>query len=118
MTAWADLSPGVRVALGALVVVQVVLAAIALWVLVRTPTDRLPGRSRWPWLALILLVNVLGPILFLALGRTPAPAEDPRLRATDRAPLPDERPEPHDDPTRRALDVLYDTDRPDTGQGS
>lgn len=118
MTAWADLSPGVRVTLGALLVVQLVLAAIAVWVLVRTPTDRLHGRSRWPWLAVILLVNVLGPILFLALGRTPAPAEDPRLTATDRAPLPDDGPQPHDDPTRRAIDVLYDTDRPDPGPGS
>ena len=32
--------------------------------------------NKWIWVAIILLVNLLGPILYLAAGRKPAPATE------------------------------------------
>ena len=53
-----------------LAVVQVTLLVVALTVLLRTPTDRLSkGLGRWGWAAVIIVANLIGPILFLTLGR-------------------------------------------------
>lgn len=106
MSSWNDLSSGVRGALIALVVIQVILAAAALWRLFHTPVERLAGRSRWPWLAVILLVNTIGPILFFAIGRTPPPADDPGLRPVP--PKTGPGADTSQDRTRQAIDVLYD----------
>ena len=37
------------------------------------------------WLALIVLLSLVGPLAFLAAGRRPAPATDPRGAGTVRA---------------------------------
>ncbi len=66
------------------VVVEVGLAATALWRWWRTPTERLSA-NRWVWLALIVLLSLVGPLAFLAAGRRPAPATDPRGAGTVRA---------------------------------
>lgn len=76
-TTWAELPDGAKVGLGILVVLQLGLMIAAIVVLLRTPSDRLVMKSRWPWLAIIVLANVIGPIIFLAAGRTPARASEP-----------------------------------------
>ena len=73
-----DLSGPVLVALGVLIVAQVVLYAVALVDLARRPADQVVGANKWLWLVLILLVSTLGAILYLVVGRKPpAAAPDP-----------------------------------------
>lgn len=55
---------------------QALLAAIGLIVLVKTPTQRVQFGRKWPWVLVILVVSTIGPILFLAVGRRPAPVAD------------------------------------------
>jgi hypothetical protein len=45
---------------------QLVLLAVALVDLARRERTRGP---KWMWLAIILLVNIIGPILYLVMGR-------------------------------------------------
>jgi len=44
--------------------------------LVRRPVDRVALGNKWVWVAIILLVNLLGAILYLAVGRKPAPVAE------------------------------------------
>lgn len=55
---------------------QALFAVIGLVVLARTPGDRLVFGRKWPWGLAIVFVNTIGTILFLALGRRPAPIAD------------------------------------------
>lgn len=82
-----------------LAVVQVSLAIFALIRLFKTPDDRLVFGKKWPWLVIILFVNLIGAVLFLAVGRKPSAAVDPlAARASDA---------PRTDRAERAADVLY-----------
>ena len=49
--------------------------AIAMWDLIRRESDSLPERARW--MAVVLLVPFVGPLLYFALGRSAIP---PQLR--------------------------------------
>ena len=82
----AGLSPSgpVLAVLVVAVVVEVGLAATALWRWWRTPTERLSA-NRWVWLALIVLLSLIGPLAFLVAGRRPAPVTGPRGAGTVRA---------------------------------
>lgn len=95
--AWADIPGWLQVALIVLAVAQVSVEIYAVVVLFRTPQERIAG-SRWLWLVLILFVNLIGAIVFLAAGRKPMPAEDP-LSGTPGSPAGDR--------ATRAADVLY-----------
>ncbi|MEV4667794.1 PLDc N-terminal domain-containing protein [Microbacterium sp. LWO12-1.2] len=55
---------------------QALFAVIGLVALARTPSDRLVFGRKWPWGLLIVFINTIGTILFLALGRRPAPIAD------------------------------------------
>jgi NADH:ubiquinone oxidoreductase subunit 6 (subunit J) len=63
---------GVLVALGVLAVVQITLDVIALVDLYRRPVERVVLGNKWIWVAIILLVNTLGAIIYLVAGRKPA----------------------------------------------
>lgn len=65
----ADLPVGLLVALGVLVVVEMALLVIALLAWARTPETHMPPPNRWVWLALILFLQILGPIAFLIARR-------------------------------------------------
>ncbi len=67
----------VLVALGALAAVQIGVEVWALVVLVRTPAERLVFGRKWPWVLIILLVNLVGAIVFLAAGRIQSAVRDP-----------------------------------------
>ena len=55
-------------------IIQLVLDVVALVDLYRRPVERVALGNKWIWLAVILLINVLGAVLYLAVGRRPAPA--------------------------------------------
>jgi hypothetical protein len=85
---------------GVLAVVQLSVEIYALVKLFRTPDERLLLGKKWPWVLIILLVNMVGAIVFLAAGRKPAPAVDPLSAAAEGAPAAGDR-------AARAADVLY-----------
>lgn len=98
-----DLPTPVLVLLGVLIVVQIVLEVWALIVLFKTPDDRLLLGKKWPWVLIILLVNTIGAVIFLAAGRTKPPVDD---RADGAQPA-----VPTGDAAARAVDVLYGEER-------
>lgn len=58
-----------------LLVVGVLLAALTLFALfdaLLTPAHRVRALPRWGWALVVLLLPLLGPVLWLALGRLPA----------------------------------------------
>lgn len=59
-----------------LLAVQLALDVIALVDLVRRPVERVTLGNKWVWVAIILLVNLIGAILYLAVGRKPAPVSE------------------------------------------
>ncbi len=65
-----DLPMPVWIAIGVLVAVQIVVELTALVVLVRTPVERVRWGRKWPWVLIILGVNLIGAVVFLAWGRT------------------------------------------------
>jgi len=67
---------GVLIALGAVLAIELVLDVIALVDLFRRPVSRVALGNKWVWLAIILLVNLLGSVVYLIVGRKPAPATD------------------------------------------
>ncbi|GAB2838249.1 hypothetical protein GCM10022221_42060 [Actinocorallia aurea] len=89
----------VLIALGALAAVQLALQVASLVVLARLPRERVVSGRKWPWAIAIVLMSLLGVIVFLAVGRRPAPAAD--------APAP----EPAGDGVRRTVRSLYGDDR-------
>ncbi len=94
-----DLSGPMIAALAVLVVVQLGIEIFALVKLFQTPDERLNFGKKWPWVLIILFVNLVGAIVFLVAGRKPAAAVDPlAARAADA---------PHEDRAERAADVLY-----------
>ncbi len=68
-------SATVAVAILALAVVQLALQIYALVDLARR--RRVTGGKRWIWLAVILFGNLVGAIVYLAIGRAVPPAAEP-----------------------------------------
>ncbi|HEY4151761.1 MAG TPA: PLD nuclease N-terminal domain-containing protein [Pseudolysinimonas sp.] len=64
------------IALGAVLVAEIVLDVVALVDLYRRPIDRVALGNKWAWVAIIVLVNLLGPILYFIVGRRPAAANE------------------------------------------
>lgn len=81
-----------------LAVVQVAVEVFALVKLFRTPDERLVFGKKWPWVIIILFVNMVGAIVFLAAGRKPEAAADPLATSAQ---------QPQGDRAARAADVLY-----------
>lgn len=74
------------VGLGALVVVQVSLQVFAVVDVVKRGADELT-LPKWGWVAIIVLGEILGPIIYLVAGRKPAPVAEvaPHRPAASRA---------------------------------
>ena len=75
-TSLSAISPPVLAVLGAVGLIQIGLDVFALIDLYRRPAAQVAIGNKWIWVAIILLVNILGPILYLAIGRRPPPAAD------------------------------------------
>ena len=71
-----DLPVGLVVAMVVLGIAQLALDVAALVDLYRRPADRVATGNKWVWVAVILLVNLLGAILYFVVGRKPAPVQD------------------------------------------
>lgn len=87
----------VLVAIGVLIVVQVVLDVIAFLDLYKRPVDRLTIENKWVWVAIILLVSTFGAIVYLVAGRKPAAVAEVASSA------------PAASRAARAADALYGT---------
>ncbi|GAB3578635.1 hypothetical protein GCM10027406_15150 [Leifsonia lichenia] len=73
-----SLPPAVLVILGIVLIAEVTLAVVALVSLVRRPRERVAFGNKWVWVAIIVLVNLIGPILYFAVGRLRAvPEQEP-----------------------------------------
>jgi Phospholipase_D-nuclease N-terminal len=70
------LPAGALAALVVLAVVATTLDVIALRDLYRRPTSQVVFANKWIWVAVILLVNILGAIIYLVAGRRPAVLTD------------------------------------------
>lgn len=82
-------------AFAVLLVVEVALWVVALTVLFRTPPQRLT-LPRWAWALIIVAVQILGAVVFLAAGRRPAEVDE-----TGRSPA----------SVASAVDMLYPSPR-------
>jgi len=100
---WGSIPGWLQVVLVALAAVQISLQVYALVVLFRTPDERLMLGKKWPWALIIVFVNLVGAIVFLAAGRKPAAAVDP-LAAGGAAAAGAAQPA---DRATRAAEVLY-----------
>ncbi|MFC5502653.1 PLD nuclease N-terminal domain-containing protein [Lysinimonas soli] len=65
---------GVLIGLGVVLLLEITLDVIALVDLYRRPVASVALGNKWIWVAVILLVNLIGAILYFAIGRRPAPA--------------------------------------------
>lgn len=87
------LPAGVVVALGVAVLVIVVLDVVALVSLARRPREKVAFGNKWLWVAVIVLVNVVGAVLYFAIGRVRVqPAAEPAstgVTAAERASVAD-----------------------------
>ena len=73
-----SLPAGVLVIVGVLALVQLALDVVALVDLARRPRESVVFGNKWAWVAIIVLANLVGAILYLAAGRQPAsPPRDP-----------------------------------------
>lgn len=69
MEGFRELPPGLPAILVAVAAAQLILVAVALVMLARTPADRVKLLPKPVWIPVILLTNAIGPIVFLAAGR-------------------------------------------------
>ena len=73
---------GVLIGLGVVLVLEIALDVVALIDLVRRPRSTIVFGNKWIWVAVIVLVSLIGAILYLAIGRKPAPAMDTQQQAS------------------------------------
>jgi len=73
-TSLSAISPPVLAVLGAIALIQISLYVLALVDLYRRPVAQVALGNKWIWLAIIMLVNIIGALLYLAVGRQPTPA--------------------------------------------
>ncbi len=71
-----ELDPILLVVLALLVVVQIGLEVWAIVDIVRRPKEQIVGENKVLWIALVVFVNLIGAIVYLVVGRKPAPVTD------------------------------------------
>lgn len=94
-----NLPPIALVALGILIVVELTLLVIGVVAWSGTPDDHMPPPNRWLWLAIVVLLQIFGPIAFLISRRSQA-----KYAMTDDATPAPPAPRPSSDAT---VDLLY-----------
>lgn len=72
---------GILIGLGVVLLVEIALDVVAIVDLVRRPVATVVFGNKWVWVAIIVLVNLIGAILYFAIGRKQAPAVEPDARA-------------------------------------
>lgn len=99
---WDELDPSLRAVVAVLVLIQLTLMVTALVRLARTPEDEVAHLPRWAWLLIIVSGQLVGPVIFFAVGRSPQPVKGPA-------------PAPRGEPMSRIVDVLYGDQPPSPG---
>lgn len=96
------LPAGVLIVLGVVLLIEIALDVIALVDLVRRPIEQVALGNKWAWVAIIVLVGLIGAILYLAVGRKPAApgADAAPARPGGAADVADRLYGPRDDSTR------------------
>ena len=88
----AQLSTPLVLGIGALALVELALIVVALVNLIKRPAAAIRFHTKWPWPVLIVMVSLIGPLVYLAVGRIDAPrsndidAGDARLPNAHSAP--------------------------------
>ena len=80
------IDPGLLIVLIPLGLADLALIVVALVSLVRRPTAGVRFHTKWTWVALIVLVNWIGPMAYLAVGRIDVPLPHDPAPATCRPP--------------------------------
>jgi hypothetical protein len=93
--------------LGGLIVVQITLDVIALLDLYRRPVEQVLFANKWVWVAVVLLVSMLGAIIYLLAARKPAVLSENAVGSLSRSVG-----------TDKVADTLYGTDGTDGTDGS
>ncbi len=93
-----ELPPAALGLLGILVLAQFGLQIWAVVDIYRRPASAVAGGRKVVWLLVVLLTNLLGPLLYLAVGRRPV-----EVGASIAPPLGDDR----RTESRKAVDLLY-----------
>ena len=91
------LNPGFVLVLGLLALVNIALLITALVSLIKRPVAAVRFHNKWVWGALIVLVNWIGPLTYLAVGRIDTPLAEPAGLAGA----------PAAERARRAVELLY-----------
>lgn len=73
------LSSQAKSAIAIATVIALILLVWALTTWWRTPANRFQALPKWAWFVIILISQPLGPLIFFAVGRTPAPAVEPEV---------------------------------------
>jgi len=92
------MSPGLLAVLIVFTLVNLALVVVSLVSLLSRPTTAVRFHNKWLWAALIVLVNGIGPLAYLALGRLEAPIDEAAAPWTTR---------PASERARAAVDLLY-----------
>jgi len=72
------LPTGILVVIAIVAAIEITLDVIALVSLYRRPLSQVALGNKWVWVAIILLVNLVGPVLYFVIGRkTDVPEEQP-----------------------------------------
>ena len=92
-------SPALTVAVLCLIIVQLALQVYSLVDLAKRP--KVQGGRKWVWALIIIFANLLGAVVYLAVGRS----VDPLMDTTG-------LPRADDEAAKRAVDTLYGSERP------
>ena len=92
-----QLSAPLLLGIGALALVELALIVFALVNLSKRPADAIRFHAKWPWAVLIVVISLLGPLVYLAVGRIDASRSDD-VDAGDA---------PAAERAQRAADLLY-----------
>jgi hypothetical protein len=63
------LPTGILVVIAVVAAIEITLDVIALVSLYRRPLSQVALGNKWVWVAIILLVNLVGPVLYFVMGR-------------------------------------------------
>ncbi len=79
------LPAGVLIGLGVVLLIEIALDAVALVDLYRRPIATVALGNKWIWVAIIVLINLIGAILYFAIGRKSAPSVERPATAPQRS---------------------------------
>jgi hypothetical protein len=80
----ASLPTWLLIVLGVVALAELVLDVVALVDLYRRPVAQVTFGNKWVWVVLIILINLIGSILYLAIGRSRPPQSDDSPQPSER----------------------------------